>query len=195
MALIPRLLFRSGATAASLGAFALEKTAEKLRGLAGDGDSTHDRFHAIEDKASDAADRGAGRLRSLAGDAAEHASQAEGGNGRSDVPVERRGGARTVQPLIPPDKAPKNPAAPAGGDPSATSGTGPVPRRISNPKAAKKVRKREQAAAKVSRLEVPEAKRGAKPSTVKAENTPSERAAAKAGRAPAPMGSKDPAAS
>jgi hypothetical protein len=190
MALIPRLLFRTGATAASLGAFALEKTAERLRALAGDGDS-HDRFHALEGQAGEAAERGAGRLRSLAGEAAEHAGSADAGNGRSEVPVERRGGARVVEPLIPPEKAPQNPAAPAGGDPRATSGTGPVPRRISNPKAAKKVRKREAAAAKVSRLEVPEANKGGRPSTVKAENTPSERAAKKAGRQPAPMGSKD----
>lgn len=154
---IRKIAFGTGAAAAGLGAFGLQKTAELLRALAGD----------------------------------------SGRGGENKVPVERKGAAsRTVEPLIPPERTPENPAAPAGADPDGSSGTGPVPRRISNPKAARKVRRREQKAAapRVSRLEVAKGEaKGGRPGSAKAENTPSERTAKRAGRQAAPMGSKDSA--
>src|SRR3954463_14148428 len=67
----------------------------------------------------------------------------------------------------------------------------PAQRRISNPKAAKAVRKR-QNATNVTTLEVTgDSHHGGHPVTVVAENTRSERARAKAGRQAAPMGARD----
>lgn len=159
---VTRIFLRSGATAASLGAFTLEKTAALLRAMAGD--------------SSGSADSGDERApRPVA----------------TDVPVERRGEARRVEPVVPPEKQPENPAAPAGADPDATSGTGPVPRRISNPKAARKVRKRQTPPAeRVSRLETKQSAKGGKPSAG-AERSPADLARSGEGRQPAPMGSKD----
>lgn len=165
-----KIVFRTGATAASLGATTLEKTAELLRGLAGDAAS-------------------AARQR-------EPSPEREPVPERTGVPVERRGEARRLEPVVAPEDQPDNPAAPAGADPDATSGTGPVPRRVSNPKAARKVRQR-QAKAKASgvqRLETKGKARGARPSSADAEPSPAKLAENGAGRQPAPMGSSDDSA-
>jgi hypothetical protein len=64
--------------------------------------------------------------------------------------------------------------------------------RISNPKAARAVRRREKAA-NLTAAQIPgDTHHGGHPVTVEAENTPSERARAKAGRQPAPMGAREP---
>lgn len=159
---VTRIVFRTGATAASLGAMTLEKTAELLRGLAGDASSA----------------------------AEEREPEAKG----TEVPVERRGDARRLEPVVTPEEQPANPAAPAGADPDATSGTGPVPRRISNPKAARKVRQREAKAAGVQRLETKGKNRGGRPAAG-GEPSPSELAKRGAGRQAAPLGASDDAAS
>ena len=87
------------------------------------------------------------------------------------VQTPARGGARTSAPDVP--------------APTTTPG------RISNPKRARSVRKRQQATATTKApAEVrPETGHGGTPATVEAENTPKERSAAKAGRQAAPMGS------
>ena len=92
----------------------------------------------------------------------------DGGEVR-EVEVEHRGGATVVEPTRP---------------------ARPAPRRISNPKAAKAVRKRQAKAETITKLEVPgDTGHGGHPITQHAENTPRERAQAKAGKEPAPMGS------
>lgn len=149
---ITRLVLRTGASAASLGAFAMNKAAEIMRAMA-----------------------------------AEEPSRRPQREDPSPTP-ER---TTRAEPVVAPAETPSNPAAPAGGDPDGTSGTGPVPRRISNPKAARKVRKRAESSSSVKRLEAKGAAKGAKPSTSKAEPTPSELAERGAGRQPAPMGSRD----
>jgi hypothetical protein len=161
---VTRIVFSTGATAASLGATALDKTAGLLRSLAG------------------GAEAGA--------DAAREAAPTNGSRG--DVPVEHRDQARKLEPVVAPEEQPENPAAPAGADPEAQSGTGPVPRRISNPKAARKVRQRKSktASPRVSRLETKQSGKGAKPSG-EAEASPAELAKSGKGRQPAPMGSQD----
>lgn len=152
---VTRLLLRTGASAASLGAFALNKAAETLQGLA---------------------------------------AESPDPPSRADVPVEHRNEASRPVPVVAPDEKPSNPAAPAGADPDGTSGTGPVPRRISNPKAARKARKRAESgtavAESINRLEAKGSAKGAKPGTAaKAEPTPAELAKSGKGRQPAPMGS------
>lgn len=201
-----KIVFRTGATAAGLGAFVLEQTADRLRGWAADGDDKvpekegtdvpiqhRDRPREVETTSApstaDSAPAGTGK-------AAEGAGTAGSGRGAAAVKAAAKAPtqkARKEQPLVAADKTPANAAAPAGGDPDGSSGTGPVPRRISSPKAARKVRQREAKAGSVTRLEVKGgAKRGGRPGSIdKAENTPSERAKSGAGREPAPMGSSD----
>lgn len=70
---------------------------------------------------------------------------------------------------------------------AAATGTKAVPRRISNPKAAAKARKREKAT-HLKSVDAPGATgKGGTPATVHAENNPTERAAAHAGKEAAPM--------
>jgi hypothetical protein len=71
---------------------------------------------------------------------------------------------------------------------SAAVGTKAVPRRISNPKAAAKARKREKAThLKSVDVSGESTGKGGNPATIHAENVPTERAAAHAGKEPAPM--------
>lgn len=65
-------------------------------------------------------------------------------------------------------------------------------RRISNPKAARKVRARSARAETLDTVEVgPGSGHGGTPESVTAENTPKERARTRGGRQPAPMGSRE----
>jgi hypothetical protein len=95
--------------------------------------------------------------------------------------------SRPLEAVPQPQKADASPA------PAPQPTSAPVPRRTSNPKQARKVRARAKAAnVKAADLEARGAKgRGGRPATTKAENTPSERAAAGAGREAAPLGAED----
>jgi hypothetical protein len=80
------------------------------------------------------------------------------------------------------------PKAGGTGAGSAAAGTKAAPRRISNPKAAAKARKREKAT-HLKSVDAPGASgKGGRPATVDAENIPTDRAAAHAGKQAAPMG-------
>lgn len=162
---ITRTAFRTGTQAASLGFNAAKFAVGRARGLMGGGSSDDDARYA------------------LSGYTPEQARKLES--------VGDKPSPRPLEAVPQPQKADK-PAAPEQG--KATKG--PVPRRVSNPKAARKVRARADAAkadnVKSTELEaVGQSGRGGRPATTSAENTPSERSAAGAGREAAPMGSED----
>ena len=213
-------VFQVGATSASIGSYFLDQVAQRLRGVAEGDDDPRDMPRSAGPRAASAAPAARETATSSGGDVVDLASGAPGrddearepepgvrtgrsGNGRTaQAPASRPSTAEPEIPDVAGSFAPRPGGTAVRNRPARTASTSEpkpptAPRRISNPKAAKKVRKRQQAeraavqaAGRPEDLEVPGAKgKGATTgSGTKAENTPKERAAAKRGKQPAPMG-------
>jgi hypothetical protein len=157
------LPLRAAAEVASLSASLLERTAGLLRHVAGDGDG----HVAAEPDPADVAAPATGP----SGAARPRRSRAV-----PEARAEGRSAAERREPTLEP----------------ATGATAATPRRASSPKAARKVRKRPERATATDTVAAPGARgRGGTPATGRAENIPTERARARAGREPAPMGSEE----
>jgi hypothetical protein len=176
---------RPGASAASLSSSVLERTAAALRRAAGEppagvGVEHRGGFRVVEP-----------RVPSRQAPAPQGAATPS-----ATTPAAPATPAAPTAPATP--ATPPAPAATAAPSPARKGSTPTRGQRISNPKAARAVRKRQAAASASSAPTTPgvdvsgDTHHGGAPVSVEAENTPSERARAKGGRQPAPMGAREP---